>query len=797
MCHGAARSATVSPAQELDLSNPAVRMRFTLESVSHALRLNDEATSVIDWWDKPLQLLLKATTDELNACADLWLLDDHRNEPALVRWYNEYRAGFCEVQYPEPIPVSTEVVSDRLLGRRAQPDLAAALGFESSRYLLVPVLGKVFPERKCTQLVGVIALSLPQADRDPLLETDENYSSLISFGRLVGTWWTLHRRMRVSRAVEVFQKRIEGLSDPDEICRRAAEVLVEKVAAEIGCAIYRQGVGGDLVRVAWHAPKLSFAEASSSGAPATSVAGALTQQIHGGDAHSGSAVVRVRDVSDQDELRFALGGTGHSDLHDTEGVVLNSPLALMAMRVTCPSANPTGWAPLLTIKLLARRGPKFTGGAFSRTNRDILERIGLYLRDVIPGLLVRESMAEIARTILEETKRRQPRVTSEAHDVDMRLYERLAVRAVHSIKECYVVDRGRLRRLSSDSRASTLGGHIPLHQLDFSRHGIVQQLPNGSYAVVWHVLERADRSVSLVCRCHSNSVPEHDAIILERIAAELHRALVQDFDPAEWTTQLSEVRHSLRNIISAVRNQVDSISQSYESVSDLAPEEVYDQLVRQARFRKDMKRLKLSVQDLLALFESNRLLLSDMTRERMQRTSVDLSQLLRDAILLCRPESERRDITVILQNGFPRDLKVDADRVLMQLLIFNLLDNAIKYSDQEETVVIRTWISHRHWVLSIRNIGQFLDPAQISKAFEPFRRLTPARGRQQMSGTGLGLPAVDKILQLHNSPGTPRREYIKIESTALERERGDQLRGEVIRAKTTINVSCPIRLTVA
>ena len=103
-----------------------------------------------------------------------------------------------------------------------------------------------------------------------------------------------------------------------------------------------------------------------------------------------------------------------------------------------------------------------------------------------------------------------------------------------------------------------------------------------------------------------------------------------------------------------------------------------------------------------------------------------------------------------------------ADEMHFQNVIFNLLDNAVKYRkpDNPVNVYIKTWNSSNHLYLSIRDTGVGIKKDDLKKVFEKFYRVHTGN-LHDVKGFGLGLAYVKNILDLHNADITVESEYGK------------------------------------
>ena len=130
----------------------------------------------------------------------------------------------------------------------------------------------------------------------------------------------------------------------------------------------------------------------------------------------------------------------------------------------------------------------------------------------------------------------------------------------------------------------------------------------------------------------------------------------------------------------------------------------------------------------------------------------DLAQLTRDIVHSRRPDAERHGVHI--------DASLDkahavGDPDLVQSLIANLLDNAIRHNIADGTVEVSTSATADGARLSVRNTGRIVPLAEVERLFQPFRRL----GEQRVGtgdGHGLGLTIVKSIATAHDATLTAR-----------------------------------------
>ncbi|HSP45391.1 MAG TPA: ATP-binding protein, partial [Chthoniobacterales bacterium] len=143
----------------------------------------------------------------------------------------------------------------------------------------------------------------------------------------------------------------------------------------------------------------------------------------------------------------------------------------------------------------------------------------------------------------------------------------------------------------------------------------------------------------------------------------------------------------------------------------------------------------------------------------LELSEVDLSDLL-NAIMR---DWEKRFAAKQLKShlNFPRDLpQLRVDETRLQELIYNLLDNAVKYSMPGGTVSLHAEPAG-DWVrISVADQGIGISAHDLPRIFERFYRADKSRSGER-SGTGLGLSIVKHIAQLHGGTVEASSEFGK------------------------------------
>jgi two-component system, OmpR family, sensor histidine kinase KdpD len=129
---------------------------------------------------------------------------------------------------------------------------------------------------------------------------------------------------------------------------------------------------------------------------------------------------------------------------------------------------------------------------------------------------------------------------------------------------------------------------------------------------------------------------------------------------------------------------------------------------------------------------------------KLKREHIDLTQLIQNSI-----EASQQDLgahPVHLQARTRRSM-VWADRQLLEMALFQLLDNAAKYGNPDSSITIDVQEEQAETLISIKNEGSFIPPHEREKIFKRFYR-SPGSDRRA-SGTGIGLSVVKRITEAH------------------------------------------------
>lgn len=125
---------------------------------------------------------------------------------------------------------------------------------------------------------------------------------------------------------------------------------------------------------------------------------------------------------------------------------------------------------------------------------------------------------------------------------------------------------------------------------------------------------------------------------------------------------------------------------------------------------------------------------------------VNLRRAVADVVMLL--ESRRADTKVSITASVPTHLRVHADRTRLEQILYNLIDNAVKFNRPEGAVHITAEESEGRAVISVQDTGVGISALDLPRIFERLYRGDKSRSRKT-EGSGLGLAIVKHLVQAH------------------------------------------------
>ena len=193
---------------------------------------------------------------------------------------------------------------------------------------------------------------------------------------------------------------------------------------------------------------------------------------------------------------------------------------------------------------------------------------------------------------------------------------------------------------------------------------------------------------------------------------------------------LQRLDHELKNPLTAMRAGLANLANGLGLEAQEVLASVEAQVVRLSQLTADLRKL------------------AELETRSLERVPVDIAELLQEAVALAQeqPGAASRQLTLVLpQAPWPvPDILGDWD--LLFLAVYNLLDNAQKFTRPGDTVEVRASEDGTHVVVEVADTGPGIPEEEVPRVWEELYRGQGARG---VPGSGLGLALARAIAERH------------------------------------------------
>lgn len=201
-------------------------------------------------------------------------------------------------------------------------------------------------------------------------------------------------------------------------------------------------------------------------------------------------------------------------------------------------------------------------------------------------------------------------------------------------------------------------------------------------------------------------------------------------------------RDFVANVSHEIKTPLTAIKGSVETLKGGAIENKQDAKRFMKIISKHTDRLNNLIEDILSLskIEDG----ADMRSIQLENTSI--SDFIHTAVDFCKHKADKNEVAIV--EKAPKDLRANINPAMMEQVLVNLIDNAIKYSEKSSKVEVSASEEGDSLVFSVKDFGCGIPQEHIPRLFERFYRVDKARSRK-LGGTGLGLAIVKHIVQAH------------------------------------------------
>lgn len=210
------------------------------------------------------------------------------------------------------------------------------------------------------------------------------------------------------------------------------------------------------------------------------------------------------------------------------------------------------------------------------------------------------------------------------------------------------------------------------------------------------------------------------------------------------SSQLNEIEDYQKQFIANVshdfRSPLTSIKGYVEAIADgTIPPENMEKYLKIILFETD--RLTDLTKDLLTLSDF------DIKGICLKTEDFDINEMIKTIAASFEGTCVKKRIEIrLILADYKTFVKADPGKI--QQVLYNLLDNAIKFSDNDSAITVETTLSGGKIMVSVKDRGIGISKASLPKIWDRFYKSDQSRGKDK-KGTGLGLAIVKEIIQAH------------------------------------------------
>ena len=195
----------------------------------------------------------------------------------------------------------------------------------------------------------------------------------------------------------------------------------------------------------------------------------------------------------------------------------------------------------------------------------------------------------------------------------------------------------------------------------------------------------------------------------------------------------SNVTHELKTPLTSISGYAELIETGLASGDDI---------VRFARgIHKSANRLLILINDIIRLSEL------DNEEQELVTEHLNLYQLAVTCVEMLETNAEKHHVTISIQG---ENSYIEGNKMMMEELLYNLCDNAIRYNNENGTVLVEVHAEGEYVNLTVEDTGIGISKEHQERIFERFYRVDKSRSKST-GGTGLGLAIVKHIVEKHHA----------------------------------------------
>ena len=255
------------------------------------------------------------------------------------------------------------------------------------------------------------------------------------------------------------------------------------------------------------------------------------------------------------------------------------------------------------------------------------------------------------------------------------------------------------------------------------------------------------------------TIEENKIAELDRLRTSYNKMLMRLSESFETQRQFTgNAAHELRTPLALIQAQLDLYHTTEHSESGAAAEETIQMVTEQNERLSKLVRTLLDMSELQTVARSDKIEIQGLIEEVLtdleplaQEKNIELIQKDQSSSD-GRSDGTEESLLVASVNSNEKledELILTGSDILIYRMIYNLVENAIKYNQINGTVTVSAKREKNEVVLTVADTGNGIDESFREQIFEPFFRVDKSRSRE-LGGVGLGLAMVREIVRAHD-----------------------------------------------
>ena len=236
------------------------------------------------------------------------------------------------------------------------------------------------------------------------------------------------------------------------------------------------------------------------------------------------------------------------------------------------------------------------------------------------------------------------------------------------------------------------------------------------------------------------TIEENRIAELDRLRTSYNKMLLRLSESFETQRQFTgNAAHELRTPLALIQAQLDLYHTTEHPESTTVAGETIQMVTEQNERLSKLVRTLLDMSELQTVARNDR---------------IEIHSLIEEVLTDLEPLAQEKKVELIQKSQgagekADEELFLTGSDILIYRMLYNLVENAIKYNRKDGTVMVSALREKNKVVLTVSDTGNGIDEAFREQIFEPFFRIDKSRSRE-LGGVGLGLAMVREVVRVHD-----------------------------------------------